>query len=171
MVDIVPNKGAFVTNPSRNEIIQAYDLRKNLEIMAAERSINNLSETDYMELKNTVKKEKEALINKNMMGYLKENENFHMIFSRKCDNRFLTEYIEKLIKQTSIYLILFDVYFEDSSSQPYGFKEHFEIIELFQQKDLDQLKTCLTDHFDHAINNLNIPKEYKNLASIFETNL
>lgn len=93
-----------------------------------------------------------------------------MIFSKKCENKFLTEFIEKLIKQTSIYLILFDVYFEESSKQPYGFKEHFEIIELFEQKNLNQLIDCLSNHFDHAINSLNIDNEYKKLDSIFDTN-
>ncbi|ASN07295.1 GntR family transcriptional regulator [Virgibacillus necropolis] len=171
LVDIVPNKGAFVTNPSKEEILQAYELRKSLEIMAAERSMNNLTEDDYIEMKSIVIKEKAALDNKDIVRYLDANKDFHMIFSKKCENKFLTEFIEKLIKQTSIYLLLFDVYFEDSSQQPYGYKEHLEIIDLFKQKNLSQLKNCLRNHFDHAIDNLNIHNEYKKLDSIFETKL
>lgn len=168
LVDIVPNKGAFVTNPSKEEILQAYDLRKNLEIMAAEWSINNLNENDFSEMQSTVMNEKDALNSKDIIRYLDANQNFHMIFAKKCENKFLTEFIEKLIKQTSIYLLLFDIYFEDSSKQPYGYKEHFEIIELFKQKNLTHLKDCLINHFDHAINNLNIHNEYMKLGSIFE---
>jgi DNA-binding GntR family transcriptional regulator len=34
LVDIIPNRGAFVTNPTKEEMIQAYELRAKLEYIA-----------------------------------------------------------------------------------------------------------------------------------------
>lgn len=167
LVNIVPNKGAFVTNPTRDEILQAYDLRKNLEIMAAEQSIDRLDENDFAEMAKCIVEEKEALHAKNIMAYLKANQDFHMIYTKKCGNKFLIDFVEKLINQTSIYLILFDIFFEDSSAEPYGYKEHLDIVHLLKQKKRDELKLCLANHYDNAINSLDIDKGYKDLSGIF----
>nr|GGG79810.1 hypothetical protein GCM10011398_26430 [Virgibacillus oceani] len=167
LVDIVPNKGAFVVNPTEDEVLQAYVLRKDLEIMAAGLAMERLTEADFLEMSNSVAEEREALFNKDLSTYLKANQSFHMIFVRKCGNKFLIEFIEKLINQTSIYLMLFDIFFEDSSPKPYGYKEHLEIIALFKQQNLNELEMCLTKHFDHAVGSLDVRNEYKELGSIF----
>src|SRR5690625_5041604 len=147
LVEIIPNKGAFVINPTVDEILQAYNLRKSLEIMAAELSIHNLTKKDFEEMESIIAEEKEALYNKDLNTYLEANQNFHKLITKKCENKFLVEFIEKLIRQTSIYLILFDVFFEETSPQPYGYKEHKEIIEVLKSKDITLLKKCLSNHF------------------------
>ena len=168
LVEIVPNKGAFVINPTLDEILQAYQLRKELEIMAVELSLNHLKESNLKAMEKMVEKEKEALYKKDMENYLKANQHFHMQLTSQCGNKFLIEFIDKLINQTSIYLILFDVFFEEQSPQPYGYKEHLEIINLIRQKDRKKLKNALAKHFDNAIKSLNIKSDYSDLDKIFE---
>ncbi|MFD1037283.1 GntR family transcriptional regulator [Virgibacillus byunsanensis] len=168
LVEIIPNKGAYVINPTIDEIIQAYNLRKDLEIMAIEKSINSFNQDDFLEMETIIKEEKEAIFNTDVSWYLKANQNFHMAIAKKSGNKFLVEFIEKLIQQTSIYLILFDIFLEESSPQPYGYKEHLEIIELLKQKDLTQLRECFHNHFDHAVNSLDVRKEYRGLDGLFK---
>ncbi|HWO78673.1 MAG TPA: GntR family transcriptional regulator [Bacillus sp. (in: firmicutes)] len=168
LVEIVPNKGAFVINPTLDEILQAYDLRKELEIMAVELSLNHLKESNLKEMEKIIKKEKEALYKKDMENYVKANQHFHMALASQCGNKFLIEFIDKLINQTSIYLILFDVFFEEQSPQPYGYKEHLEIIDLIRQNDRKKVKNALAKHFDNAIKSLNIKSDYSDLDRIFE---
>ncbi|MET3697759.1 DNA-binding GntR family transcriptional regulator [Bacillus oleivorans] len=168
LVEIVPNKGAFVINPTFDEILQAYHLRKELEIMAVELSLNHLKESNLKAMEKIVETEKEALYKKDMENYVKANQNFHLALSSQCGNKFLIEFIDKLINQTSIYLILFDVFFEEHSPQPYGYKEHLEIIDLIRQKNLKKLKSALSKHFDNAIKSLNIRSDYSDLDRIFE---
>ncbi len=168
LVKIIPNKGAFVINPTKSEIQQAYSLRKKLEIMAADLSMENLEESDFTKMSECIMKERDALFNKDLMTYLTLNQEFHMIYVNKCGNMFLIDFITKLINQTSIYLMLFDIFFEDRSPKPYGYKEHSEIIQLFKQKNRSELKLCLTKHFDNAINSLNVHNEYKDLDGIFD---
>ncbi|MEC5423831.1 GntR family transcriptional regulator [Virgibacillus sp. C22-A2] len=168
LVEIRPNKGAFVINPTLEEILQAYSLRKELELMAIDVSINHLSDSDMDELERIVKEEKEALFKKHIANYLNANEKFHLAIVKQCKNKFLIEFIEKLISQTSIYLMLFDVFFEDSSSQPYGHKEHLEIIQLMKQKKHKEVKICLAKHFDNAISSLDVQSDYSDLEGIFD---
>src|SRR4051812_18027307 len=48
LVDIIPNRGAFVTSPSKNEVIQAYELRSNLEYLAASKAMDSMTEADFL---------------------------------------------------------------------------------------------------------------------------
>ncbi|MDY0407157.1 GntR family transcriptional regulator [Virgibacillus sp. 179-BFC.A HS] len=167
-LDIKPNKGAFVTSPTRNEILQAYDLRKKLEIMAADIAIEHLSNGDFIVMEDCIRIEKEALFTKDMPSYLKANHDFHMVYTNKCGNQFLIRFIEKLINQTSIYLILFDIVFDkETSAVPYGYKEHREIMWMFKQRKRDELVSCLENHFDNAVKSLRTQNEYKDLKGIF----
>lgn len=168
LVEVIPNKGAFVINPTIEQILQAYNLRKELEIMAVGLSIDHFYKSDIVEMENIVKGEKEYLYEKDLINYLKSNQNFHMAITSRCRNKFLIEFIEKLINQTSIYLILFDVFFEESSLEPYGYKEHLEIIQLIKQKKFKELKNCLTKHFDNAVDSLDVQSDYSDLEGIFD---
>ncbi|MFA1822610.1 GntR family transcriptional regulator [Virgibacillus oceani] len=168
LVELVPNKGAFVINPTYDEIIQAYTLRKELELMATELAISHLDEEDFKDMENIIKGEKTALYKKDLKNYLKANQDFHLLIIRKCGNKFLIEFIEKLINQTSIYLILFDTFFDENSPQPYGYREHMEIVQLLRQKDIIKIREGIIKHYDNAINSLDIHEEYKELDRIFD---
>lgn len=168
LVEIIPNKGAFVINPSLDEVLQAYELRKELEMMAVQKALDSLKENDFAEMEKMVALEKEALYSKDLKTYIKANESFHLAITKKCGNIFLNEFIEKLINQTSIYLILFDIFFEENSPQPYGYKEHLEMIELMRQKDREGLREILDKHFDNAIKSLDVRAEYEELNNIFK---
>lgn len=168
LVEIIPNKGAFVINPSLDEVLQAYELRKELEIMAVQKSLDSLAETDFAGMEKIVTLEKEALYSKDLKTYVKANESFHLAITKRSGNIFLNEFIEKLINQTSIYLILFDIFFEENSPQPYGYKEHLEIVELMREKNVEALKKTLERHFDNAIKSLDVQTDYEELDEIFK---
>ncbi|RST74102.1 GntR family transcriptional regulator [Siminovitchia acidinfaciens] len=168
LVEIIPNKGAFVINPSINEVVQAFHLRGKLEILATEMALESIEERDFVNMREIVAVETEALYSKNLTTYVKANEEFHVAITQKCGNKFLNEFIEKMIKQTSIYLILFDIFFEENSPQPYGYKEHLEIIEILRKKDRKALRESLTKHFDHAITSLDVRTDYEELGEIFK---
>ncbi|PAV30841.1 GntR family transcriptional regulator [Virgibacillus profundi] len=167
LIEIIPNRGAFVINPSIDEILQAYHLRKELEIMAVGMSINNLQKEDFIQMEGFIKEENEALHKKDVIKYLEANQNFHMAITKKCGNRFLIEFVDKLISRTSVYLILFDVFFEVNAPQAYGYKEHLEIIQLLKQKKNKDVENYLSKHFNNAIKSLDVQTEYKDLDSIF----
>lgn len=168
LVEIVPNKGAFVINPTVEEIQQAYQLRTELEILAAEMATNRLSERDFFEMEAIIQSEKEAIFNKDVQNYINANVKFHMAIIKSCENKFLIEFAEKLLRQTSIYLILFDIFFDETSPQPYGYKEHLEIVRLLKEKDIKELKKALTKHFENAITSLNVESGFKELDTIFD---
>ncbi|MGX6444389.1 GntR family transcriptional regulator [Neobacillus sp. K501] len=169
LVDIFPNRGAFVTNPSKEEIIQAYELRANLEYLAASIAMDFMNDDDFLKIKKIIEEEKLGLTNtKNSEEYVMLNKAFHIAITQKCHNKFLNEFIEKLINQTNIYLILYDEYFENPQQEPFSPDEHTYIVTLMENKDKDGLKVALENHFQHSIKSLDIRNSgYKELDEIF----
>ncbi|MFJ7727717.1 GntR family transcriptional regulator [Neobacillus sp. NPDC097160] len=168
LVDIVPNKGAFVTSPTHDEIIQAYELRGNLEFIAARKSMEYLTEKDFSTIKEIIENEKLALADKNTETFVKVNKDFHVAITEKCNNKFLNEFIERLIIQTNIYLILYDEFFNNKTQEPYSPNEHSHILSLMEQKKETELKIALENHFKHSIESVeNGYNEYKELDEIF----
>ena len=168
LVTIFPNKGAFVINPAKKEIEQAYNLRRDLELIAVKQAIKLLLPEDFERLRQSLDDEEIALKEKNLINYLEANKVFHMVIAEKSGNKFLTEFIERLINETNIYLILFDKFFEDQSYTPTGPIEHKKILFQLQQKELTKTETLLHLHYDNSIKNLAVQsKEYKTAEDLF----
>jgi len=168
LVNNIPNKGAFVVNPTRDEIIQAYNLRKELEIIAVKDAITFLTESDFERMEQSIKNEDIALENKCLVDYLDSNKEFHMVIAERSENKYLLEFIEKLINQTNIYLILFDSFFEELSTTPKSPIGHALIISLLKKKDLPSLKETLSAHYEFAIESLALnEREYQNVDDLF----
>jgi DNA-binding GntR family transcriptional regulator len=168
LVDIIPNRGAFVTNPPKEEMIQAYELRAKLEYLAVIQAMNSLTETDFRIIQQNLEKERIALHKRNSEEYVHYNKEFHISITQKCRNKFLNEFILRLINQTNIYLILFDDFFSNPEQEPYSPDEHSTILTLIQNKDAENLKTALENHFKRAITSLETHYyRYKEIDEIF----
>jgi DNA-binding GntR family transcriptional regulator len=168
LVDIIPNRGAFVTSPTKKEVIHAYELRANLEYLAASKAMDSMTETDFLSINEIINEEKRSLVNNNLEDFVNANKAFHIAITKKCDNKFLNEFIERLIIQTNIYLILFDEFFSNPGQEPYSPDEHSYILQLMQNKDKAELMIALENHFQHTVSSLDIRSNgYKELDEIF----
>ncbi|MGM8212800.1 GntR family transcriptional regulator [Virgibacillus sp. W0430] len=168
LVNIYPNRGAFVASPSKEEIIQAFDLRKDLETMAAIKALHHLNEKEFNRMRLFLQEEEDALKKKSLVDYLNANKKFHMVIAQNSGNKFLAEFIERLINQTNIYLILYDSFFENTTTPPVSPLEHQEILQLLQAKKSTELEQSLHHHYKHAIDSLSIHEnEYKEIHDLF----
>ncbi|MBI0575732.1 GntR family transcriptional regulator [Neobacillus cucumis] len=168
LVDLIPNRGAFVTSPSKEEVIQAYELRAKLEFLAVQKSMFVMDENDYLTIKKILEDEKESLRNPIPEDVVNANKAFHIAITQKCNNKFLNEFIERLINQTNIYLMLFDEFYSNPGQKPFSPDEHRNILELIQNKDEANLKIALENHFKHSITSIDFRYNgYKDLDEIF----
>lgn len=169
LVNIVPNRGAFVIQPTKEEIIQAYELRMELEQLAARMAVPHMDETDYEQMRRLCDEEGETIRQADIRAYLRINKAFHMTFIRKCANLFLIDFAEKLIDQTNIYLVLYEMVFYRTTAQTApGAAEHREIVRLFEEKDAESAGTKVRSHIANAMNNLQLDNvRFSNLEDIF----
>ncbi|MGN7387952.1 GntR family transcriptional regulator [Sporosarcina sp. SAFN-015] len=168
MVDMIPNRGAFVANPTKGEVVQAYELRLELELLAIRASLYKLDEDDFEEMTNCIQEESSALRAKDMDNYLKANKRFHMVAVKKAGNAFLEEFMETLLNKTDIYLMLFDCFFDDFPSTPRGPEEHLAIVEAMKSKKMKEIERLIQLHVEHALESLaDQVREYKMPNELF----
>ncbi|NLM34867.1 MAG: GntR family transcriptional regulator [Clostridiales bacterium] len=168
LINIIANRGAFVIQPSLDEITQAYEARIELECVAAKLSIERITKEDISNLKLLVEDERDAFRQKDMVKFIKANENFHMTLVKKSNNKFLIEFMQKLVNQINVYLQLFDTFYKVNFEESDSIKEHLHIIDLIEKKDYSQLDKSLREHISHSFEDLEInDNSYKKLKDIF----
>lgn len=168
LINTIPNKGAFVISPSLEDIVEAYQLRAELECIAIRFCVDKITDKDIEELKKIVKEEYSSILKGNVELYLSKNKDFHAYLSRKSNNKFLIKYINEIIDKIDIYLKLQDKIFNVDLNQVSGNKDHSEIIKLLQKKDIASLELVLRNHINSSLKDLNLDKSlYKPLNEIF----
>jgi DNA-binding GntR family transcriptional regulator len=168
LINIIPNRGAFVIQPSLDEITQAYEARIELECVAVRLSIARITKKDIATLKQLVNDERQAFIQKDILKFVKANENFHMTLVKKSNNKFLIGFMQKLVNQINVYLQLFDTFYNVNFEESESIKEHLKIIDLIEKKDYEKLDTSLREHISHSYEDLEVNKSsYKKLKDIF----
>ena len=168
IINIIPNKGAFVISPSLDDILQAYEIRAELECMAMRLCIDDINEIDIAELKAIIDEENEATKMVDISKHLSSNKQFHMFFSRKYNNKFLIKYTEEIIDRINIYLRMHDKLYNVELNEISRNMEHKEIIDLTSKKQADKLDPLLRRHIATSLNDLQLKQNnYKSLSEIF----
>ena len=81
VVTIIPNRGAFIIQPSVEEIVQAFRMREELECTAIKFGLDKIEKDDIEKLNNIIEEEFKALRDRNIFEYLAMNKEFHMMLA------------------------------------------------------------------------------------------
>jgi DNA-binding GntR family transcriptional regulator len=154
LVTMVPNKGAFVVNPSLKEMQDAFFMRDQLEVLAWEKGGKVCTLDDIKDLKRMVAEETRAVMQKDFDQYLEINRAFHLLPARKWGNVYLISFMEKLLTQIGIYLTLYDAFYDRAPDQVNSLREHACIIELLEQQTWDELLEAVRHHNQSSQDNL-----------------
>lgn len=171
LVTIVPNRGAFVVQPTVEEIRQAFVMRKELESTAARLAINEVTDEDLEVMRELVSREKETYESVDILRYIHVNKSFHMYLAQKTGNTFLQEYMERILDQMNVYLVLYDVFYDADSSMEGStrFVEHEHIIEALSNRDLDHLLHLIERHMQVSLESMNLDKTtYRSLENVLK---
>jgi len=148
-IETIPNRGAFVTGFSPQDIEDMYELRKSYEILAVKWAIERITEEEFEKLEEafefmefyTQKKDAEKMLNINM--------NFHELIYRASHNRMLFHIL------SSYQLYIKQSRSADRSDVSSRFldeilAEHREVFEAFKNKDVEAGIAAVSKHLDNA---------------------
>lgn len=141
-VELVPNKGARVVDFSDKEVEDIYVVRMNLEYLAAELTIANLTPEKLAHLKQVQKEFADAVKSGVLENIVVKNEEFHHTFYRMTENRFLAAHLRRLTN--SIFFLRYHAYFllgADAKSVQY----HEAIIRAIETREVERLKQVLKE--------------------------
>jgi DNA-binding GntR family transcriptional regulator len=137
LVELIPNKGARVTDISDKEVEDIYRVRMNLEFLASELTMERVTPEKLTHLKKAQKEYVEAVESGVFEEMVSKNEAFHRTFYQMTENRFLAEHLEKLTN--AIFALRYNAYFLLGIAQR-TIEDHEAVIQALEERDIEKLK-------------------------------
>jgi DNA-binding GntR family transcriptional regulator len=153
-VKIHSYRGAFVVEPTFQEIRHAFDMRRHLERKTIELIYDQMTEDDLLHLDEWIQHEPQTYDTRNILEYLDVNKQFHMTLALKANNPFLLDFTERILDQINVYLMLYGVFIEENLNTKQRFKEHELFLEAFRNKDLAHLLQLLDQHMEESLRHM-----------------
>ncbi|GAA0181474.1 GntR family transcriptional regulator [Clostridium sediminicola] len=158
LVNIIPNKGAFVAQTTIEEYIDLYSSRELLEKESARIAAKNISLNELENLKQLLEEEKESYNERNLERFIEVNNEIHMTIAKSCRNQYFIKFIEELVTKSTIYLILYDEFHTRPLEELNSVIEHKEIYEALKNRNPDKSAEVMSLHIKSIFENLGITK-------------
>ncbi len=167
LVNIVPNKGAFIVQPTIEEMIQAFEMRKALEEMAVQKGFSNLGENEITQLHQYVEEMRKAYKDREIAIYQEKNNAFHLLIAKASGNSYLINFMAEILNQITIYMVLYDVFNGDDEEEK-DILEHEEMITYIENEEKKEFQLLLFRHLDSSLRKLEQDKlNYQSLTTLF----
>lgn len=162
LVEMIPNRGAFVYQPDMEEIQDVFDVRILLESHAAKLAASKVKKEDIETLYSLLEEEKEAYKEGNFEKFIRINGEIHITPALITNNKALISQIRSLIYWSNCYILLKDPFYNRSTKTAKSIPEHEKIVEALEKNDSKVAAKEVTKHLKTTLKFLDTP------SSIFE---
>jgi DNA-binding GntR family transcriptional regulator/pimeloyl-ACP methyl ester carboxylesterase len=153
LLDVQPNRGTFVATPSLRQVEEAFEVRIGLELLAAARTVGNLS-AERLAAFNASLDELDALVDDaDPVRHMEANERFHTQLVDYADNATLSELYRTLRTHIQIAQIHYSAPGWESRREQER-AEHRAIYAALSERDADALQRELEAHLRRAEHSL-----------------
>ena len=151
LIQIVPNKGAYVTGITAKDVKDIYMIRSSLEGMCASLATENITEEQLEELEENVYLASFHASKGHMEQMTELDNRFHHILYEACDSKML----EKLLQDFHQYVMR--IRKKTLSTKERGIasnEEHRQIMEAIKAKNPDEAQRLANMHMNNAYDNM-----------------
>ena len=151
LIQIVPNKGAYVTGITAKDVKDIYMIRSSLEGMCARLATENITEEQLEELEENVYLASFHASKGHMEQMTELDNRFHHILYEACDSKML----EKLLQDFHQYVMR--IRKKTLSTKERGIasnEEHRQIMEAIKAKNPDEAQRLANMHMNNAYDNM-----------------
>ena len=142
LIDLVPNRGAFVARPTVAETRDIFELRRIVEGGVMRRVAGRADREWCDRVRRQVAEEREARRTSDTPAYIRLAGQFHLDLAAATGNAALVQHLKRLVAQTSLMLALYDVPGINTCS----FHEHLEILDAIEADDRGKAERLMEDH-------------------------
>ena len=144
LVQIMPGWGACLASPTKQEIVDTYEVRENLEVMAIRKASHIITPLQLCRLQEQIDAERKTFSDKDLEAYLNVNDAFHIIIAESSGNGTLANYVRNILSRTYVQMIFFESFF-DFDTNP-SLEEHIDILAALEKHDEEECVRLLRDH-------------------------
>lgn len=147
LVQIFPQRGAFVVRFSEKDVFELFLIRENLEGLAARLAAERINEKNLVKLESCIQGFQEPFTEKDVQRYAKEDFRFHQTIVAVSDAQRLIKMISTLYDHIRIFRL---TTLGLSSRMKTSLAEHRLLIEAFQRRDSEQAEQMMRQHIHHV---------------------
>ena len=166
IVQLEPNRGAFVWRPTVADAKNILEARRVVELELIRKASDSPTATQISKLRRIVAKEQRALKKGDREEIMRLSGEFHVALAEVAGNPILADFLKALVSRC--YLILATYQKQDQRNCPQD--DHEAIVEAIAAKDAQRSVKLMADHFRHIEQELDLhdqPKVKQDLHRIF----
>jgi DNA-binding GntR family transcriptional regulator len=140
-IEIYPHAGAYVRNPSMEEIRQLFEVRQCLEERAAQLAARHASNTDKSQLRKIIERGRREVARENAKQITALNSAFHSVIAASGRNQILARMVEDLSKQVRWHFAAVATIRGEAS-----WNEHEKIVEAIEAGNSEDAGALAVEH-------------------------
>lgn len=167
LIDLRPNRGAVVANPTVAESRDLYAARRVIEGAVVDRLARNVTAAQLRVLRELTKHESDAYRRGEMRAGLKLSIEFHRVLGQMAGNSVLAEMLEQLMLRTPLVVV---AYRSDRHDPSCANHEHEDVIDALAKGNADRAVKAMQDHLvtlESQLNLREVDEPSSDLADIF----
>jgi DNA-binding GntR family transcriptional regulator len=152
VVELIPNRGAFVTRPTEADARDIFSTRRLLEELVIERIITNQNPAAIKLLSEHIRSEATARDNGQRREAVRMAGEFHLTLTRLSGSKVLYGILESVLSQSSLIVSLYGGGLTSSCSV----EEHQAIVDAIERGNAVAAKKLMNDHLTHLESTLRL---------------
>ena len=145
VVELRPNRGAFVIAPSGQEAREIFQARRAIERTIARQAVTRVSDDDITCLRRNIAAETEARTLRDKPTELRLSQQFHMSLARLSGNRILARFLAELTMRSTLILGMYSKEGHSCSNCD----DHVGIVDALMARDAELLLRLTDEHLRH----------------------
>ena len=157
LIEIIPDKGSFVSQPTVQEAREIFGLRRLLEAEVVRQFIAQAQAADLESLQQHIRFERKTLGSAPTTGTVREKllGDFHVVLAEATGNATLAELVRELVGRSSLIAMLYH-----SSNDPHcSSDEHEQLLTLCRQRDVEGAVQCMVEHLHRIESGLQLTQD------------
>jgi len=142
LIDIIPDKGAFVSQPTEKEAREIFAVRRIIEAGLAREFVEKARPADYKMLERHLKMERSAVSTDNSKVRSQLLGDFHLLLADVVGNHVLREILKELVGRSSLITMLYQSEVDAACS----LDDHVRFLEAAKTGNVDKAVKLMIDH-------------------------
>ncbi|KVP85735.1 GntR family transcriptional regulator [Burkholderia ubonensis] len=146
LVDLEPNRGAFVASPTLQDVHEVFEMRRIIELAVVERLATGPGAKRLKGVAALIDKERKAFERRDVPAWIRLSGEFHTALAALMGNATLSACLDGLVARSTLMSALY----ESHGRSPCSFDDHGAILVALEAGDAKRASELMAHHLQHV---------------------
>lgn len=151
VVDLIPNRGAFIVSPDERTATETYAARRIIEASLIADAARHCTAADIRELRSHIERQRRAAEAGERREFIRLLGEFHILIAQRGGNGVLAKFLEQLVPRTALLLSLYE-----DPAHSCAVDEHVMLVDLMMKGDEAGCVALMERHLTANLDSLRI---------------